>query len=121
MMLMQGEMVKGQGEGGGGVRSRLKALQFLLSVGADPNAKPNELLGKRFMRVCIGTVFPDSFPQKLTQSWSGSFHIRYSKTGLGALPPIIALCGFVFTRMKDNKKERKREICVYIHKNTQTH
>jgi hypothetical protein len=27
------------------VRSRLKAVEFLLSVGADPNAQPNEALG----------------------------------------------------------------------------
>ena len=46
MMLMQGEMVKGNGPGPDGVRSsRLKAVEFLLSVGADPNAKPNESLG----------------------------------------------------------------------------
>jgi hypothetical protein len=45
MMLMQGEMVKGNGPGADGVRSRLKAVEFLLSVGADPNAKPNESLG----------------------------------------------------------------------------
>jgi hypothetical protein len=38
-------MVKGHGVGSNGNRSRLKALEFLLSVGADPNAKPDESLG----------------------------------------------------------------------------
>jgi hypothetical protein len=46
MMLMQGEMVKGEGAGAAnGVRSRLKAVEFLLSVGANPNAKPDMSLG----------------------------------------------------------------------------
>ena len=40
-------MVKGHGVGSNGNRSRLKALEFLLSVGADPNAIPDESLGDR--------------------------------------------------------------------------
>ena len=51
----QGEYVKGAGIGSNGTRSRLKALEFLLSVGADPNAKPN---------ASLGDVMPDSMSDR---------------------------------------------------------